>query len=166
MKFTLYMPFFLMASLLLSCSTDDKNNENEMGSAIEGSWDATTLKIDSSTASADALLAKQMLDYLSENGCVVLSLTFNSDLTVVADNATDYVEVSTSGGGFAIPCPDQKDEETSTYTYEEGVLTIANLNGEPVSIEVVIQDNLMEVDAQALNIPDFDESGILVFTKR
>ena len=165
MKHLLWMPL-LTVSVLLSCSTDDKNNENDMENAIEGSWDATELKIDSSTASADALLAKQMLDYLSDNGCVVLSLTFNSDLTVVADNATDYVEVNTSAGGFVIPCPDQKDAETSTYTYEEGVLTIANLNGEPVSIEVVIQDDIMEVDAQALNIPEFDEKGTLVFTKR
>lgn len=165
MKHLLWIPL-LTLSLLLSCSTDDKNNENDTANAIEGSWDATELKIDSGTASADALLAKQMLDYLSENGCVVLSLTFNNDLTVVADNATNYVEINASGGGFDIPCPDQKDAETSTYTYEEGVLTIANLNGEPVSIIVMIQGDIMEVDAQALNIPDFDESGTLVFTRR
>ena len=164
MKQLIWIPLF-MVGLLLSCSTDDKNNENDTESEIEGSWDATALKIDSGTASADALLAKQMLDFLTENGCVVLSLTFNRDLTVVADNATAYIEVDTSSG-FDIPCPDQKDVETSTYTYEEGVLAIADLNGEPLTLAVAIQNDIMEVDAQALNIPNFDESGTLVFTKR
>ena len=156
-----------MTTVLFSCSSD-KNEDNSDGSAplnaILGTWDATSLNIDVNTASQDAILAQQFLKILTDDGCYILTLQFNENLTATATNSAEYISIDSST--LNVPCPTQFDEESSTYTFDGSVVTILNESGETLSVDVRIDGDTMYVDAADLEIPEFTESGELVFTKR
>lgn len=155
--------------VLFSCSSDknDAAEEEEVAlNALVGTWNATELKIDNATASDDAKLAKGILDLLTDKDCYVVTLKFNEDLTATAVNAASYVEIDLTGSSFDVPCPTEYDEESSTYTFEEGVVTTVDSNGETLMIDVVISGDVMTVDAADLEIPNFTDSGELIFIKQ
>ncbi|MGB3142536.1 MAG: hypothetical protein WBB24_00365 [Maribacter sp.] len=157
----------LMTVVLFSCSSDKNEGNSDEATplnAILGTWDATSLNIDVSTASQDAILAQQFLNILTEDGCYVLTLQFNEDLTATATNSANYIAIDAST--LNVPCPTQSDVETSTYTFDGSVVTILNASGETLSVDARIDGDMMYVDAADLEIPEFTESGELVFTKR
>jgi len=154
-----------MATLVLSCSTDKDGNENNQN-AIVGVWAVTELKIDDQTAGSNAKFGKQILDYLTENNCVVLTFTFNDDLTVKADNSANYIEVNASASGLEIPCPTQLDTESSTYTYDGEILTTVDENEETVSVRANIDGNMLLINAADLDIPNFNDEGELIFVRQ
>lgn len=153
--------------LLFSCSSD-KEVDVADANAIIGTWDVTELMINNETASDDAKNARDILNFLTAKDCYILSFTFNSDLSVTADNSSNYVEISvnSAGTGLEIPCPTESDTEASTYTFDGMVLTILDGNGETVTVDVSIDGDIMTVDAADLDIPNFNDSGELVFIKR
>ncbi len=134
--------------------------------AILGTWVATELIIDSNTASDDAKFAKQILDVLTDKDCYIVTLQFNEDLTARATNSANYVEINATNTGLDVPCPTQSDVESSTYTFDGKVVTILDSNGESVLVDVTINGDVMTVDAKDLEIPDFADSGDLIFVKR
>lgn len=154
--------------VLFSCSSD-KNEavvEEEITlNALVGTWNATELRIDNSTASDNAKLAKGILDILSGKDCYLVTLQFNEDLTASAMNSASYVEFDLTGSSFDVPCPTEFDEESSTYSFEGGVVTTIDSNGETLMIDVVIDGDVMVVDAADLEIPNFTDSGELVFER-
>lgn len=157
------------ALVFVSCSSDknDAAIEEEMTlNALVGTWNATELKIDNNTASDDAKLAKGILDLLTDKECYLVTLQFNEDLTASARNSASYVEFDFSASSFDVPCPTQYDEETSTYTFEDGVVTTIDSNGEVLMIDVSIDGDIMSVDAADLEIPDFADSGELIFVRQ
>ncbi len=155
--------FVLVAAMTFSCSSDkESDTENNEPNTIIGTWDATQLK----TEDPDAIIQSGILDYLTEKECYVLTLRFNQDLSVVAESAVQDLQVETTENGFVIPCPEEKSTETSTYTYDDKILSIQELNGQPVNAPVTIDGNRMELDAKDLEIPDFDYTGKLIFRKR
>jgi hypothetical protein len=161
--------FLGMISVLFSCSSDKNEaatNEEVAINAIVGSWDATALKIDNETASDDAKFAKQILDFLTEENCFIVTLQFNEDLTATATNSANYIEINATGTGLDVPCPTQADVESSTYMFDGKVVTILDSNGESVLVDVAISGNIMTVDATDLEIPNFTDSGELIFVKR
>ncbi len=153
--------------LLFSCSSD-KEADVVDANAIIGTWDATELMINNETASDDAKNARDILNFLTAQDCYILSFTFNSDLSVTADNSSNYVEISvnSAGTGLEIPCPTESDTEASTYTFDGMVLTILDGNGETVSVDASIEGDIMTIDAADLDIPNFNDGGELVFIKR
>ncbi|MBT8307530.1 MAG: lipocalin family protein [Maribacter sp.] len=153
--------------LLFSCSSD-KEADVVDANAIIGTWDATELMINNETASDDAKNARDILNFLTAQDCYILSFTFNSDLSVTADNSSNYVEISvnSAGTGLEIPCPTESDTEASTYTFDGMVLTILDGNGETVSVDASIEGDIMTVDAADLDIPNFNDCGEFVFIKR
>ncbi len=160
--------FLFVLALFLSCSSD-KDNENEGGSnAIVGVWDLTELKINASTATDEAKFAKEILDYLSVANCYILTIDFKSDLSLVTESKGGYLEVNANqaGTGLDIPCPTQKDTETTTYTYSNGVLSVIGDDNQTVNTNVIISGNTMTVNAVDLDLENFNESGQLVFTRR
>ena len=159
--------YVLPAFLIFSCSSD-KVEDVVDASSIIGTWEATDLMINSETASDDAKNARDILNFLTAKDCYILSFTFNSDLTVTAENSSNYVEISvnSAGTGLEIPCPTESDSEASTYTFDGLVLTILDGNGETVNVDVTIDGDTMAVDAADLNIPNFNDSGELIFIKR
>ena len=159
--------YILAAFLIFSCSSDKVEDVVDANSII-GTWEATDLMINSETASDDAKNARDILNFLTAKDCYILSFTFNSDLTVTAINSYNYVEISvnSAGTGLEIPCPTESDMEASTYTFDGMVLTILDGNGETVNVDVTIDGDTMAVDAADLDIPNFNDSGELIFIKR
>jgi hypothetical protein len=159
--------YVLAAFLIFSCSSD-KVEDVVDASSILGTWEATDLMINNETASDDAKNARDILNFLTAKDCYILSFTFKSDLTVTAQNSSNYVEISvnSAGTGLEIPCPTESDTEASTYTFDGMVLTILDGNGETVNVDVTIDGDTMAVDAADLNIPNFNDSGELIFIKR
>jgi hypothetical protein len=96
----------------------------------------------------------------------VITFTFNEDLSVVAENSVNYIEVNSTGTGLDIPCPTQKDTDNSTYTFDGRVLSIVDGQGMTVSTNVTFDGNTMAIDATGLDIPNFNASGELIFQKR
>ncbi|MCP4977649.1 MAG: DUF5004 domain-containing protein [Maribacter sp.] len=159
--------YILVTFLIFSCSSD-KVVDVVDASSIIGTWDVTELMINNETASDDAKNARDILNFLTAKDCYILSFTFNSDMTVTASNSSNYVEISvnSSGTGLEIPCPTESDNEASTYTFDGKVLTILDGDGETVSVNVTIDKDMMTVDAADLDIPNFNDSGELIFIKR
>lgn len=156
-----------LVSLLFSCSSDkDSDSMDSSPSAIIGTWDATELVIDNTTASDDAKFGKQILDFLTDKDCYIITLQFNEDLTAEATNAANFVEVNATATGLDVPCPTESDSESSTYTFDGSVVSIVDMNGDTINVDVRIQGDIMTVDAADLEIPNFDDSGELIFRKR
>ena len=157
----------LGVSALFSCSSDkDENNDDNSSNNIVGTWDANELRVNNDTASDDAKFGKQILDFLTDKDCYVITLQFNEDLTAVASNAANYVEVNATATGLDIPCPTESDSESSTYTYDGGAVTFLDGNGQEVEVQVTVQGDVMTVNAADLEIPNFDDSGELIFQRR
>ncbi|PIB27435.1 hypothetical protein BFP77_12315 [Maribacter sp. 4U21] len=156
-----------LVSLLFSCSSDkDSDSMDSSPSAIIGTWDATELVIDNTTASDDAKFGKQILDFLTDKDCYIITLQFNEDLTAEASNAANFVEVNATATGLDVPCPTESDSESSTYTFDGSVVSIVDMNGDTINVDVRIQGDIMTVDAADLEIPNFVDSGEFIFRKR
>ena len=161
-----YLTILTMAFLVISCSSDKGNGpEVDTSANIIGTWDATEFLVDENTASDNAIFAREALAYLTDQNCTIITLQFNADLTASATNSTDYLEIDTTSG-FDIPCPTTFETETSTYTYENNMVSFVNVNGEVVEVNVTIDGNTMLVDAADLQIPEFEEEGQLVFQRQ
>ncbi|WP_419213749.1 hypothetical protein ACNR9Q_06230 [Maribacter sp. X9] len=155
--------------VLFSCSSDKNEAETQEEislNAIVGTWDATELKIDNATATDNAKLAKGILDLLTDKDCYVVTLEFKEDLTAKAKNSASYVEFDLTGSSFEVPCPTQSDVQTSTYEFDGKVVTTIDADGNTLMIDVSIEGDVMTVDATDLEIPDFTDSGELIFVKR
>lgn len=163
------LTFVLLTLVLFSCSSDknDTVEEKEVTlNALVGTWNATELKIDNATASDNTKLAKGILDLLTDKECYVVTLMFNEDLTATATNSASYVEFDLTGSSFDVPCPTEFDEESSTYTFEGGVVTTVDSAGKTLTIDIEIDGDIMTVDAADLEIPNFTDSGKLIFQRQ
>ncbi|WP_297702916.1 hypothetical protein [uncultured Eudoraea sp.] len=160
------LTLFIATTLLFSCSSDkdDLNQEN----GIIGSWELTALEIDDSTASDDEKFAQDILSFLSEINCSLMTITFNADLSVITENSGNYLDINVNPGGTGldVPCPTEKDTSVDSYMYEGGVLTYIDENQVETTVNVEISGNTMRVNATELNFADFNDGGVLIFTKR
>lgn len=164
MKFRM-VGLLLVSIMVFSCSSD-KDESNNSNTSIIGTWDATELVVDLDTASDDAIFGSQILQVLTKEDCYIISLTFNQDLTAVASSAVNNLEVNVGSSGLSVPCPTDFDSEANTYTFEDGVVSFLNEDGEMVNASVSISGDIMTVNAASLEIPNFDESGDLIFRRR
>lgn len=161
-----YALSMIAAGLLLSCSSDKEEGSN--ASAIVGTWDLTALQIDEATATTDEEFGRDILDFLTAQDCYIITLTFNEDLSVVSENAANYIEINVNPGGTGldVPCPTQRDTDVSTYTIEGDRLTYIDESLESVTVTVQISGNTMIINAAEFGIDNFDNGGQLVFTRR
>lgn len=162
MKRNLFL-LFVVTTLLFSCSKDENKNE-ENGSPIVGTWRATAFQAadpNSSTLNFGA----EILAKLTAEECYVLTFIFNADLSVVVENAINYVVPNATPTGISVDCPTQKDTESSTYTYDGSVLTIVDQDGMTQSIKVTIDGDTMTVDATDLDVNNLDAAGNVIFKK-
>lgn len=161
------LSLLVMVALLISCSSDKENGTNVDSTVnIIGTWDATELQVNESTASDDAFFAREILAHLTDKGCYIITLQFNADMTASAINSANYIEINATQTGLDIPCPTESDTETSTYTYDANVVSFVDANGDTVAVDVTIDGDVMTVDAADLQIPEFNESGQLIFQRR
>ncbi len=160
------MLYVLMGMMVISCSTDKMADATSGG--IIGTWDLTALEINDGSASSEEAFAQDILDILSASDCHLLTLTFNEDLTLVTQDATNYLEIGVNGSGIGleVPCPSQRDTFTTPYIYAEGTLTFTDENQQSVTVDVVISGNTMVISAQDLDVENFNAGGNLVFSRR
>ncbi len=157
---------FLISALLFSCSTDQENNTEDTSetNAIIGSWRAVEFKAAEGSGS-NVNLGADILQNLTNEGCYILTFNFNEDLTLVAENAVNYLEINATPTGLEVPCPTQKDTDQGTYTYDGSILTIVDSNSETVMVNVMVEGSIMSANASELDIPNFDGEGSLIFEK-
>jgi len=148
-----------------SCSSDSEG-DSPKGNEIVGTWDATELIVDDNTASDDAIFGSQILEALTNVDCFIISLQFNEDLTAEARSAVNNLEINVGANGLDVPCPTDFESEANTYTYSDGVVSFLNEDGETINARVSINGDIMTVNAASLEIPNFDDSGELVFQRR
>lgn len=158
---------FLIGTLLISSCSTDKSSDNPDNSIL-GSWDLTALTLDEGTATDEEEFGQDILNMLSASNCYLVSLSFNEDLTLVTEDASNYLEIGVNPGGTGldVPCPSQRDMENTTYTYADGVLTFIDENQETVSVNISISGSTMTMAAQELGVENFNAGGELIFTKR
>ncbi|MRI02523.1 hypothetical protein GH721_18410 [Kriegella sp. EG-1] len=165
------LKFILLLTITVfgfSCSDDKEDVNDETGqSKIYGTWDAIELKVDDQ-ASDDAKFGSAILSHLTNKNCTIVSFTFNSDMTLEANNAANYLNigVNSTGSGLDIPCPSEMDTETSVYTYDGETLTYVDAENQKVSITPIINGSLMTILATDLGYSNFDSEGELIFEKR
>lgn len=158
---------FLLGTLLISSCSTDKSSDNPDNSIV-GTWDLTALSIDEGTATDEEEFGQAILNMLTASDCYLVSLSFNADLSLITEDASNYLEIGVNPGGTGldVPCPSQRDMNTTTYIYVDGILTFVDENQETVSVELTISGNTMTMAAQELGVANFDVGGELIFTKR
>lgn len=162
-----FFSFLCLAMALVSCSSD-KDEDNGTNNDIIGTWDATELLVDVDTVSDEAVIGSQILKLLSNESCYIITLTFNEDLTAEARNSiTEAISTATFGaGGLEVPCPSNFEVVSNTYTFDNGIISFLNDDGETINVSVRINGDTMTVDAQSLELPEVNEPGELVFVRR
>ena len=166
MKRRLYL--FLMATAVLFSCSEDKIAAETAANSILGTWNLTGLEIDEATATDDMEMGVQLLNFLTALDCYIVTLTFNEDLSLLSENSANYIQINVAPGGTGldVPCPAEKDTDTTVYTYENGVLTFIDNNQETVTVAVVITGNTLVMSAQEFGVDNFDTGGDLIFTRR
>lgn len=159
----------VISVLFFSCSNDKANVDNLTDQTkLQGTWDASELKIDDQTAGDQAKFGRNILDHLTDKSCAVITLTFNADLSLVVENSMDYlsINVNSSGTGLDIPCPTESDSDATVYTFDGTTLNYIDANGQTINVNPVIEGNVMTIVAAELGYANLDAEGELVFTKR
>ena len=144
---------------------DEEEQVVDKSADLLGVWQATELMIDANTASDEAKFGKQILDFLTEKECYIITFEFNSDLSVTATNSVDYLEINVGGSGLDIPCPTEEDTDEGTFAFDGEVLTYTDSNNETLELDVVVDGDVMTIDATQLDVPNFNASGELVFER-
>lgn len=158
--------FLFMASVLMfACSTDQDNQEsNDPLNAILGSWRAVEFNV-AGSGSSTVNLGAEILANLAAEECYILTFDFNQDLTVVVENAFNFIALNATPAGISVDCPEQRDVESSTYTFDGSTLSIVDEDGVTQSIEVTIEGDIMTVDAADLDVDNLNAEGELIFEK-
>jgi len=185
-----YLTLLLFATTLFSCSTDqiaedlaeklaedqrtledieaeaEEQKAEDKSSDLFGIWQAIEVQIDDQIASDAAKFGKQILDHLTEKECYIIEFTFNEDLSVIAANSAQYLEINVGGSGLDVPCPTEEDSHESVYSYDGKVLTYVDADGATVELDATVVDDILTIDAAQLDIDNFDASGQLVLVKK
>lgn len=185
-----YLALLFAGATLFSCSTDqiaedlaeklaedqqtledieeeeEEQQAEDKSSDLVGVWQATEVQIDDQTASDTAKFGKQILDHLTEKECYIIEFTFNEDLSVIAENSAQYLEINVGGSGLDVPCPTEEDSHESVYAFDGAVLTYLDENGATVELDATVEEDILTIDAAQLDIDNFDASGQLVFMKK
>lgn len=148
-----------------SCSSDGEDDTNTTNDIV-GTWDAVELNVDENTASDEAIFGSQILEVLTSEECFIITLKFNSDLTAEARSAVNNLNIDVGANGLSVPCPTDFETETNTYTFSNGIVSFIDEAGEIVNANVSINGDIMTINAASLEIPNFDDSGELIFQRR
>ncbi len=150
---------------LVSCSTDGEDNEMSESSALVGTWNMTDVRFPEDPNDTSLNLADEIVDRLVEEGCVLVSFTFNTDGTASADNKVNYIEVNVGAMGLDVPCPAQSDTETTVWTLVGDQLTFINENQEEETITIELDGNTLIILGEAINAENYAGAEV-VFTRQ
>lgn len=137
------LSLFLMAFIVLSCSDDNNEGDNEMVDSTNdliGTWLLTDLRIDSGVDDDDLDFAKEIITFLNGIDCELITFTFNADNTVISDSKANFISIDVGAGGLDIPCPTESTSESSTWRLEGSQLTFINENMEEETVTITIEN--------------------------
>jgi len=165
------LKFIIIAigTLFSSCSKDaisEKLEELTGKDALIGKWGLVEFNVDEEAAGTYLNLAEDALEKLVKEDCAVVTFEFKEDATLVSENAINYLEFNAGPTGLIVDCPSEKDIETTVYSYEDGVLQFKDENGEEISAKASIEGDVMTVDAEGLDLPNFNTKGELIFNRK
>ncbi len=160
------LTFGITTMLFLSCSKDAVVDALTGDNAIEGTWVLTDFNADAEAAGTNLNLGEDILDALTAEGCVLVSFKFDEDGNLETQSGVNYLEINAGLTGLEVSCPTEKDIEFTLYTYANGLLTFLDESGEEVTVEATIDGDIMTVNAQDLDLPNFNSEGELIFTKQ
>jgi len=165
MKRNLFI-LFISSFVLFSCSTDENNQDDidDPSTAIIGSWRAIEFQA-ADPNNSTLNLGAEILNNLTAEECYILTFMFNSDLTVMVENAVNFVVPNATPTGISVECPTESDTESSTYMYDGTILTIVDQNGEMQSIQVTIEGDIMTVNATDLDVDNLNADGSVIFER-
>lgn len=134
----------------------DDNTENVVSyDNLVGKWLLSDLRFDETLNDDQLNFAKQILEYLIENECDLITLTFNDDGSSVSESKVDHLSINAGASGLEIPCPAEVDEAAATWTLEDDQLTLTDEAMEERTITIVMEDeNTLVIDGA-----DVDENN-------
>ncbi|UII77010.1 lipocalin family protein [Flagellimonas sp. HMM57] len=152
--------FFLTVFLVISCSTDNKEDEAMNDTAIDlvGTWVLTDLRIDENTNDDDLNFAKQILDNFKSSDCDIVIFTFRGDGTAVSENKVNFIaeNINVGAGGLSVDCPSESVTETTTWSLDGDQLTFVDSNMEEEVITVVLEDeNTLIIAGEDINADNY-----------
>ncbi len=161
------MVIALTAGMFFACSTDGDDNEQEISetNALVGTWNLTDVRFEEDPNDTTLNLADEIVDELTQEGCVLVSFTFNSDNTVSSTDRLNFIEVNAGPTGLDVPCPTNSLDENGTWSLDGNQLTVDNGNGMVETLTIQLEGNTL-----ILNGEDIDENNYAgaeaVFTKQ
>ncbi|GMN11632.1 hypothetical protein MTsPCn9_24900 [Croceitalea sp. MTPC9] len=150
---------------LASCSTDNENDGMLEASALVGTWNMTDVRFEEDPNDTSLNLADEIVDQLVEESCFLVSFTFNADGTATADNKVNYIEVNAGPTGLDVPCPNQSDVETTTWSLVGNQLTFINEDLEEETITVQLEGNTLILAGDDINAENYTGTEV-VFTRQ
>ncbi|MEM7380239.1 MAG: lipocalin family protein [Bacteroidota bacterium] len=161
---------FAVLALLFSCSSDDNGggNETPTDEKLLGTWDFTRVEVDDAFSNDDLEFAKEIVDALVADGCILLTLIFSADGTLEIQER-DYqdieVAVNSGGTGLDIGCPETQIIDTATWSLSGDRLTVTFSDNTEEVVTVSISGDELTADAEFVD-EDNLENADAVFTKR
>jgi len=150
---------------LVGCSTDSENDEMLETSALVGTWNMTDVRFEEDPNDTSLNLADEIVDQLVNENCFLVSFTFNADGTASADNKVNFIQVNAGPMGLDVPCPDQSDVETTTWSLVGDQLTFINEDLEEETITIQLEGNTLILAGDDINAENYTGAEV-VFTRQ
>ncbi|NAS10379.1 lipocalin family protein [Poritiphilus flavus] len=161
---------FTALALLFSCSSDDNGggNETPTDEKLVGTWDFTRVEIDDAFSNDDLDFAKEIVDALVADGCILLTLVFSADGTLEIQER-DYedieIAVNSGGTGLDIGCPTTQFTETASWRLSGDRLTVTFSDDTEEVVTISISGDELTADAEFVD-EDNLQNADAIFTKR
>lgn len=154
-----------MAVLFMaSCSTDNDGDELQASSLV-GTWNMTDVRFKEDPNDTSLNLADEIVDRLAAENCCLISFTFNADGTLSGENKVNYIEINSGPTGLEVPCPEQSDIETSTWSLVEDQLTFVNENLEEETVTIRLEGDILILAGEDISAENYSGAEV-VFTRQ
>ncbi|MDO6490253.1 MULTISPECIES: lipocalin family protein [unclassified Cellulophaga] len=155
--------FIVMAAVCMfgsSCSTDsDKEIFSE--NSLVGTWVISDFtREESSEVSLPQEIAKNLID----QGCKIITYTFNADDTFVGKDKLNYFVIESNGAGIEVDCPEETDTLVGAWDLDGDQLTITDPTGGKTVITVDLNGNTLIIAGEDIDEGNYEGLDV-VFTK-
>ncbi len=143
---------------------DDSNDDMTTGDLV-GLWALSDIRFDETMDNDDLEFAKEIVAFLIDQECYLVTFDFMDDGTVTADSKVNFLEINVGVGGLDIPCPEESEVETTLWMLDGDQLTFVNDMQEEETITITFEgDDTFIVDGAAIDENNYD-GGEAVFTR-
>ena len=158
----------IVSILLIACSTDgDSNDAEEMvtTSALVGTWNLTDVRFMEDPNDTSLNLADEIVDQLVQENCVLVTFTFNENGSVSSSDKLNFIEINAGPTGLDVPCPEQSEDLTGTWTLEGNQLTVDDGSGTVETLTVELDGNTLIIPGEEIDPENYGDAEA-VFTRQ